>query len=322
MMTGFLKNSNGQVRYFHSRTGIMATGFVKNSSGKYRYFDSKTGIMATGLVRNSNGLYRYFNPKNGIMETGWVVNKEGKYRYFSPKNGIMITGWHENTNGQKRYFDAKTGIMQTGWVKNSQGKYRYFSPNGGWMQTGMVTISGNRYYFDSNGLRMSGWITYNDNMYYFDPTTGIMAVSCWIDSTHYVGASGAYIPEYSSQDFRWPLDSQWNTLSSYFGNRTSPGGIGSTNHQGIDIPATLNTPVYAIADGIVTGKQTEAESGGAGNYLTISHGGTIVSEYMHLNRFAAIKVGDSVKKGQIIGYVGSTGNSTGPHLHLGIIING
>jgi murein DD-endopeptidase MepM/ murein hydrolase activator NlpD len=235
----------------------------------------------------------------------------------------MALGWVKNSKGQSRYFYSGSGIMATGWVKNGKGQSRYFDTSTGIMKTGWQTICKKQYYFDTSGIMKTGWVKLSGESYYFDADTGVLAVSTWVDSDHYVGSNGAYIPGYSSQDFIWPLDSQWKTLSSYFGNRSSPGGIGSTNHKGIDIPATTNTPVYAIEDGTVVGKQTEAQSGGAGNYLMINHGKGIISEYMHLNKFVStIKVGDSVKKGQVIGYVGSTGNSTGPHLHLGIIVNG
>ncbi len=83
-------------------------------------------------------------------------------------------------------------------------------------------------------------------------------------------------------------------------------------HLGVDYAAPSGTPVHSVADGVVTFR---AYSGGAGNMLKIKHPGNIETGYLHLSRFASgIKVGSKVSQGQLIGYVGSTGASTGPHL--------
>ncbi len=83
-------------------------------------------------------------------------------------------------------------------------------------------------------------------------------------------------------------------------------------HLGVDYAAPSGTPVHSVADGVVTFR---AYSGGAGNMIKIKHPGRIETGYLHLSRFATgIKVGSHVSQGQLIGYVGSTGSSTGPHL--------
>lgn len=109
-----------------------------------------------------------------------------------------------------------------------------------------------------------------------------------------------------------------------FWKQESPGGIGSTNHKGIDIPAPTGTPIYAAASGTIVAMLSPAASGGAGYYTKINHDGKgLITEYMHQSKFNPnLSVGDKVKKGDIIGYVGSTGNSTGPHLHFGVMVNG
>lgn len=68
------------------------------------------------------------------------------------------------------------------------------------------------------------------------------------------------IPEYHKVSFRWPLNSGYNYISSYFGNRESPGGIGSTNHNGIDIPAPTGTPIYAADSGTVITMQNRQKA--------------------------------------------------------------
>lgn len=102
-------------------------------------------------------------------------------------------------------------------------------------------------------------------------------------------------------DLQWPSDTpQWGTYA---------------DHWGLDIQAGMGTPVFASADGIVVNAKFV---GTWGNYVRINHGSLgVQTGYAHLSRFA-VSEGDHVRKGQVIGYVGSTGNSTGPHLHYEI----
>lgn len=92
-------------------------------------------------------------------------------------------------------------------------------------------------------------------------------------------------------------------------------------HHGVDYAAPTGTPVYAIGNGKVIAKGYQA--GGGGNYVKIRHNSTYTTTYMHLSRFAkGLKVGDTVKQKEVIGYVGSTGLSTGPHLDFRVYENG
>ena len=91
-------------------------------------------------------------------------------------------------------------------------------------------------------------------------------------------------------------------------------------HQGIDLVAEPGTRVLAAADGVVTGA---APNGGYGNWIEIEHEGKLSSVYGHLSAFApGIAPGVSVQKGDLIGFVGNTGRSTGPHLHFELLSNG
>ncbi|WP_315307443.1 murein hydrolase activator EnvC family protein [Pseudoramibacter alactolyticus] len=120
----------------------------------------------------------------------------------------------------------------------------------------------------------------------------------------------------TSSGFKWPVSVK--RITSGFGSRKSPGGIGSTNHQGIDIGAGQGAPIYASASGTVIFAGT---SGGYGNCVMINHGNGVTTLYGHQSRIAVSK-GQRVNQGDVIGYVGSTGHSTGPHLHFGIMVNG
>ena len=115
----------------------------------------------------------------------------------------------------------------------------------------------------------------------------------------------------------WPLDGGY--ISSDFGGRANPfDGYSSDYHPGIDIAANYGTPIYASAAGYV---QRAGWYGGYGKYIKISHDYGYATAYGHLSSIE-ISAGDYVSKGQIIGYVGSTGYSTGPHLHFEVLLYG
>ncbi|MCI9161677.1 MAG: peptidoglycan DD-metalloendopeptidase family protein [Lachnospiraceae bacterium] len=117
--------------------------------------------------------------------------------------------------------------------------------------------------------------------------------------------------------FIWPCPAS-SRVTSGFGGRNSPIEGASANHQGIDIGAASGSSVLAAASGTVV---ISTYSYSAGNYLMINHGGGVYTVYMHCSQLLASE-GQSVIQGQTIAKVGSTGYSTGPHLHFGIRANG
>ena len=122
----------------------------------------------------------------------------------------------------------------------------------------------------------------------------------------------------SESGFQWPLPASWNTLSSLFGNRTHPITGRPNNHTGIDIPASRNTEIYAAKSGVVV---TSTYNSSYGNYVVVSHSDGTSTLYAHMNSRNAT-VGQTVSQGQVIGYVGTTGSSTGNHLHFEVRVNG
>lgn len=117
--------------------------------------------------------------------------------------------------------------------------------------------------------------------------------------------------------FIWPCPSS-RRVTSEFGGRESPTEGASSNHQGIDIGASSGSNIVAAASGTVV---ISTYSYSAGNYVMINHGGGVYTVYMHCSKLLA-SVGDTVKQGEVIAKVGSTGYSTGPHLHFGVRVNG
>ena len=125
-----------------------------------------------------------------------------------------------------------------------------------------------------------------------------------------IGKTKASIPS------RQPVDNV--TLTSSFGTRSDPFNGHRRMHQGIDIPGPLGTPIYATADGVVG---RAGRFGGYGNLITVNHGKGIETRYGHLSRLIA-QPNERVKRGQLIGLMGSTGRSTGSHLHYEVRIAG
>ncbi len=151
-------------------------------------------------------------------------------------------------------------------------------------------------------LKLSGQ---DNNLYYFDST----------------GSEGHYDKNGKSVKkalMKTPINGA--RLSSPFGMRKHPIDGYNKMHRGTDFAAPMGTPIMASGDGIV---KKAGWCGGGGNCVKIKHNSTYQTVYAHMSKFArGIKPGVRVKQGQIIGFVGSTGKSTGPHLHYEVIVNG
>ena len=151
-------------------------------------------------------------------------------------------------------------------------------------------------------LKLSGT---NNSLYYFDKK----------------GSEGHYDQNGKSVQkalMKTPINGA--RLSSAFGMRKHPIDGYNKMHRGTDFAAPMGTPIMASGSGVITRARW---CGGGGNCVKIKHNSTYETIYAHMKNFAReIKEGSRVKQGQIIGYVGSTGNSTGPHLHYEVVVNG
>lgn len=128
------------------------------------------------------------------------------------------------------------------------------------------------------------------------------------------GPQGSTIRPTVSIPSRLPLDG--SAMTSDFGMRVHPVLGGRRQHKGIDLAAPTGTPIYATADGIVGKAQWFSTYG---LYVEIAHGAQLETRYAHMSQLA-VAPGQRVRKGEVIGYVGSTGRSTGPHLHYEVRI--
>ena len=170
-------------------------------------------------------------------------------------------------------------------------------------------------YVDEDGqLARSGDILYAElvlsgeplRFYYFTPSSGF---------DDYFNAEGKSVRKTL---MRTPIDGA--RISSGYGMRHHPVLGYSKMHKGVDFAAPTGTPIYAAGDGVV---ERANRYGGYGNYIRLRHNGTYQTAYAHLSGFAkGIKAGARVRQGDVIGYVGTTGRSTGPHLHYEVLENG
>ena len=177
---------------------------------------------------------------------------------------------------------------------NFQIMYEVFEDdNGKVFETGNIIFA---------NLKLSG---INNSLYYFDKK----------------GSEGHYDENGKSVEkalMKTPINGA--RLSSAFGMRKHPIDGFNKMHRGTDFAAPMGTPIMASGSGVITRARW---CGGGGNCVKIKHNSTYETIYAHMKNFArGIKEGARVKQGQIIGYVGSTGKSTGPHLHYEVVVNG
>ncbi len=153
----------------------------------------------------------------------------------------------------------------------------------------------------------NGWKSMDNGQLVIAPATTAAAAA---------SATPSYRPSTVSIPSRNPLSGA--ALTSGYGMRIHPVLGGRRAHKGVDLAQPTGTPVYATADGVI-GKAEWFSSYGL--YISMEHGGNIQTRYGHLSRLN-VAAGQKVQKGDLIGYVGSTGRSTGPHLHYEVRING
>ena len=130
-------------------------------------------------------------------------------------------------------------------------------------------------------------------------------------------SSSSSASKYTGGTMTWPLPGYY-TISSDFVMRDHPITGKYSQHTGIDLPAPKNTKIVAAASGTVV---TVGYNTAYGNRVIINHGGGVQTLYAHMTSFA-VSEGDTVSAGDVIGYVGSTGYSTGNHLHFSVLVNG
>ncbi|MBS6195309.1 MAG: peptidoglycan DD-metalloendopeptidase family protein [Clostridiales bacterium] len=333
--------------YYFFPSGYMATGW-QYINGSW-YYLAPSGAMATGW-QYINGTWYYLNP-SGAMTTGWqYIN--GTWYYLN-SSGAMTTGWQYIND--KWYYLTSSGAMATGW-QYINGSWYYLNPSGamttGWqyinnkwyyldasgaMTTGWRLINGIWYYLNGSGDMATGWLSLKniyyyledsgamaqniwkemDGKWYYFTSSGAMARNTWIGEC-YVDNTGAWIENPDTDNlFIWPCPG-YTTVTSDYGYRGQPASGASTYHKGIDIGAPHGAAIVASSHGTV---QAYGYNSSMGNYVKLKHANGTVSVSMHMSSIATtISTGKSISAGSVIGYVGSTGVSTGAHLHFSIMV--
>lgn len=169
-----------------------------------------------------------------------------------------------------------------------------------------------------NEAKHKEWLAYMATYTTVPPTTKAPTVNVGGGSGNGSGGTTGGGGSTTNTGSGWRVPCSYSYMSSPFGLRKSPTAGASTYHQGVDLAAPKGTPIYASRGGTVT---ASTFSNSAGYYVTINHGDGFSSIYMHMTNYV-VSAGQSVSQGQLIGYVGSTGISTGNHLHFGIALNG
>jgi hypothetical protein len=280
---GILGNIKAECGWNYRTIGVL--------DGLYHPYERNIGIFqftTTSSNPNSNNEYWSFMrwcENNGLS----YADLDAQLRWaFSGESGTSL--WSSRWTDRKRYYSNAPGFTEDIY------EHRDTTPE---MFMSETNVSYAAY----------SWMAYYEG--------------CTNGSGAHLDNRIAYAYEYyeqlmtaSSVSLIWPTDS--TEISSYYGLRELPEGVGSTDHKGIDIAAAEGTNIYAAASGTVT---IAGYSDSAGNWIRIDHGNGTCTTYMHCSALY-VSVGDTVTQGQTIAAVGSTGHSTGAHLDFRVLING
>lgn len=316
------------------------TELLGGTSGSSGAVDGDPAVVATYLL--GQGFTKEATAAilgNIKAECGWNYSKigilDGLYHSYERNIGIFqFTTLTPNPNSNDEYWRfmrwcEKNGLFygslhaQLDWAFSGEADTSHWTTR--WVDRG-------RYYSNAPGFTEELYEKRNQTTESFMAETDV-AVATYSWMAYYEGCTNgigshldrriAYAYEYYEQlmtvspaGLIWPTTS--NNITSYFGPRESPGGIGSTYHKGIDIAAPVGTEISAAAGGTVVIANYSAT---AGNWVKIDHGNGLQTVYMHCDELYVQK-GQQVNQSDIIAATGNTGNSTGPHLHFGVMVNG
>ncbi len=268
------------------------------AAGKAKAIHALTAELANGatvrLVRGKDGRYA----QQAVVETAQVriCETSGTYNdntfYDSAVDAGMPNGLVSDFTNAFAY-DVDWAQIRVGdsfkavWQERVTASGREVEP------PRLIAVE-----FETGGVRRS----------FFAYTPSTESTPRWFDETGKGNARSL---------MRTPVDGA--RITSKFGPRFHPIYKTPKNHNGVDFAAPTGTAIYAAGKGTII---SAAFSGGAGNLIKLSHGDGLETRYMHLDAFApGITAGTPVTQGQLIGYVGTTGGSTGPHLHFEIRVN-
>ncbi len=277
-----------------------------NVNQKFQFTIDQTNYLIKEFifqVSNTEKIYLTREKETGQFDQKIVVTKLNKKIVYS--ESIILESLYKSANSQKipatiiiefaRIYGFQVDFQRDIRKKDSfQIMYEIFSDD-----KKNVIETGNILYAN---LKLSGE---DNSLYYFDTK----------ESEGHYDKSGKSVQKAL---MKTPINGA--RLSSSFGMRKHPIDGFNKMHRGTDFAAPMGTPIMASGNGII---KKAGWCGGGGNCVVIKHNSTYQTVYAHMSKFATnVRKGVRVKQGQIIGYVGSTGKSTGPHLHYEVIVNG
>lgn len=291
----------------------------------YELSKSAEGVFDVKKIRSGQA-YAVFTTKDSVSHTAFFVYEENPKSYvvFDLRDGYRVYRGENPVEWKRR--TAKGKVESSLWVAmqncNTSPQLAVVLSNiFGWsidffglQKQDEFRVIYEQEFVDGNGLQnfhvLAASFQHGDSTYYAIPFIQDGEELYYNNTGN--SLEGAFL--------KAPLD--FYRISSRFSNsRYHPVLKRYRAHHGVDYAAPTGTPVYAIGNGKVIAKGYQARGGG--NYLKIRHNSVYVTTYMHLSRFAkGIQVGSQVKQKEVIGYVGSTGLSTGPHLDFRVHENG
>lgn len=309
----FAKLTDEQKDYLYSSTGrSLATNpyhisEVEKSASDSSYYKNLSGEDKLIFRSYANEYEDVVN--NGKSMDGWVAKAKlasdngvlEPYQFAAYEQALMYADKDEN--GSLKQSEVAAAINTISGLSQTQKAYLWQSQNKSWKPNNNPFGSATVYWPEAKE---------KDN-----------SVEAKVDKR--IGGMQAS-QKTSSAGFVNPTTASNSVVTSGYGGRNAPktsGGYGSSNHDGIDIGGTGGNLNGQAADSIGGGKVTEVgyDENGYGNYVVVDHGNGYTSLYGHLQK-ATVKQGDTVSAGQQVGVIGSTGNSSGPHLHLRVRKNG
>jgi murein DD-endopeptidase MepM/ murein hydrolase activator NlpD len=307
--------------------------FMKHSVMAFKYFgktdlsllddklepDQKVDVLKSlAIPDNGSNYLRNYSPFGSELKTDYeltdMILNQAVVKAKEDQGGNFVTRWWKNTFGGTPEAPKKTEENTIPETIRAPG-YKPADPKTAYSQLSReakdVSASASR------GYRRLGEQTNTVIRKPFNDTQSVTPVpATTANVTRVFPRNTPIVPDIPATNGKYYLPVRGNVTSA-FGQRRAPVAGASTNHKGIDLKASLGTPVVAMANGVIIKREVQR---GYGNIVYLQHAGGIVSKYAHLSRFQEGQmVGSRVSGGQIIGYAGATGRVSGPHLHFEIV---
>lgn len=312
--------SIGQDTYYFDQTGAAVTGLQTTiTEGEVYYLFDDFKQAKNYWYFSSDEVY-YFNDQ-GRAETGLHLDPiSQKYFYFDETSHNALRNTVKDI-GQDTYFFTGDGTAYTGfYYDQGNNVYYYDTATAKLLKSEWLVQDNATYYFAADGKAVKGFfdVPEKDGRYYFDPVTSQQVRDTEIEVGDYIYSvdSQGLVGPGRLTGYIWPTSTR--DITSYFGGRWHPVYGSYRFHDGIDLADGYGSSIYAVSDGTVI---TAGYDYGLGNHVVIRHEDGSQTTYAHMSGFNTY-AGAYVGQGDVIGYMGSTGTSTGTHLHFEVLSSG